>query len=1273
METIESLVQERVVQLRAVAQRRNELLRQMYYMMRQRHRAGSIMDELDQVEDDTDGLHEFMDRFDLDKNPESGMVSNLSEDDLFVPFLLPSDTEQDASGDDDVDVDSPMSEPPASPRPRSLMEVDEPEVEMVSMTVSPPPTTPSSVSRKRPMEEEEEEEAEEEEEEEEEEEYRPDDHKISPSRSPSRHISPQPNQSVPHRSPSQPSLHPVPSPEPPIIGDTEGEEVVLVEAVETPQVAREPSPRSISPSSFILDHKEPEPQQPMIIHTAVDVATLHPALLIPTPTSPALTAPVFSFESSEPEPTADSPSTPVQAEISRHHFSPDYTLPPPKFLPPNFVRKGKSSKQRKRDKDRAESKTKEEWTPLGFVKWGASIRANPIHKKVSRAAKCLSTRDWGVAITELRLMRTLERVESLENIAKWSYRQPKKQRNLGGMTKTHWDYLLDEMKWMRVDFREERRWKYVLAFNLSTAVLEWHAAGTPEERIKQGICMHWKRPRTTTDHRTSQDMDVDGRPSERREDDSTVTGDDSDNEDDDAEAEQREVVDSLETGKVLEEALESRGSNSSEDSSLRQSPVLESVRPKVEDVEDSAALQAANAGGVASEPAGDDGQKAKMETAEPQGLKPSSTDPLLGSSPDSQRETAQASSSAKAATVKSNLYVPLRERIAYSDERKLFIENEDLDLVKDFSALTTDDQALEPSCPPPDLSVIFPDLQPLGIPDVVNAMAEGKEKADKKTEREGSKRVDDSGYTKMAPMGKFMMCKPVLLGPLHPARRWKNGHWVDPEEPAVTEAEGSGRISDDSLSGEWLDCARLVLAPQPPKDTKKRAEHAWSPEEDALLKRLADKYPNNWSLITDVFNSSRVAIPFDKRMPWECFERWNTKFGGIRYGPSHPEVNSPAAAAAEGTPPPIASSTSQAQMTTRGVKRLASTSISQNQNTGLISSDMLKRRRHTLIYETIRKVAKKREITQKASMNQRKSSNIHDTHSQYNKMPKMSPAELSRLKADKETREHQEMLMARRRHDEMTRQQQLRMQAAAQGQAPAAAAAPAAQPQQANGATRAVQQPAQAVPQIRAQPVPQVNISQQQRMPTPMASTAVAVAAARMSPQMLQAQVAQARALAAVAAQSQAQAQLQAQVQAQGQGQVPVQVPTPAQNAGVNNVQNSLPVGAHLSPPYQSRAATSSPGVVPQGSPPHNGITLSNAASPILTSTQPQMQIQGGQVPGNAIPRPPGGLPAHYFPVVATAGGHFTQEQVDQAMRIMQQQRTNLGQPQQGSQFPSQS
>jgi len=48
-------------------------------------------------------------------------------------------------------------------------------------------------------------------------------------------------------------------------------------------------------------------------------------------------------------------------------------------------------------------------------------------------------------MTELRLIRTLERIESLKDGGRWSFRQPKKQRGVGGLVKTHWDYLMDEM------------------------------------------------------------------------------------------------------------------------------------------------------------------------------------------------------------------------------------------------------------------------------------------------------------------------------------------------------------------------------------------------------------------------------------------------------------------------------------------------------------------------------------------------------------------------------------------------------------------------------------------------------------------------------------------------------------------------------------------------------------------------------------------------------------------------------------------------------------
>ena len=48
-------------------------------------------------------------------------------------------------------------------------------------------------------------------------------------------------------------------------------------------------------------------------------------------------------------------------------------------------------------------------------------------------------------MAELRLIRTAERIESLKNQARWGLRQVKKQKAVGGLTKTHWDYLLDEM------------------------------------------------------------------------------------------------------------------------------------------------------------------------------------------------------------------------------------------------------------------------------------------------------------------------------------------------------------------------------------------------------------------------------------------------------------------------------------------------------------------------------------------------------------------------------------------------------------------------------------------------------------------------------------------------------------------------------------------------------------------------------------------------------------------------------------------------------------
>lgn len=326
-------------------------------------------------------------------------------------------------------------------------------------------------------------------------------------------------------------------------------------------------------------------------------------------------------------------------------------------------------------------------------------------------------------------------------------------------------------------------------------MLEWHEAGSQEERLRLGICVGWKRPRSSQ-NTTPEDVDIDSRPAEHN--GYTPMADESDGDEEEGEAEQRDFIDALETRNALEEALDGTGSNESADSSQQQTPGPDHVQPKVEDVEDSSALRDSN---NAMDVDTQDDNQTKAESYEQQaGLKAHSTDPNLGSQQNTQYDAAAAASSSKAP--KTTLYAPLREQIAYTDERKLFLDDDDLNLANALSDLTTNDTVIKPSLPIPDLSDIFPDLQPLGMPDVAPGSGEGKKK-DKKS-GDDNRRVEDSGFTKMAPLGRFMHCKPTLLGPLRPAKRWRNGEWVFVEEAAVVVDFDSaiGKTVDDTASGK---------------------------------------------------------------------------------------------------------------------------------------------------------------------------------------------------------------------------------------------------------------------------------------------------------------------------------------------------------------------------------------------------------------------------------------------------------------------------------------
>ncbi|RKF79566.1 Chromatin modification-related protein eaf-1 [Golovinomyces cichoracearum] len=91
---------------------------------------------------------------------------------------------------------------------------------------------------------------------------------------------------------------------------------------------------------------------------------------------------------------------------------------------------------------------------------------------LTTAHKTITTSNAYVPIHENQTAKVLKRIYHLQSSNKWSLRQPK--RSVEPIrTKTHWDILLQEVAWMRTDFKEERKWKKTVARNMAAACAEW--------------------------------------------------------------------------------------------------------------------------------------------------------------------------------------------------------------------------------------------------------------------------------------------------------------------------------------------------------------------------------------------------------------------------------------------------------------------------------------------------------------------------------------------------------------------------------------------------------------------------------------------------------------------------------------------------------------------------------------------------------------------------------------------------------------------------------
>ncbi|TKA78570.1 hypothetical protein B0A49_01780 [Cryomyces minteri] len=111
-------------------------------------------------------------------------------------------------------------------------------------------------------------------------------------------------------------------------------------------------------------------------------------------------------------------------------------------------------------------------------------RSTALPDILSTAAKTLTTANHFASLRETQDYKILRRIYQLQNANKWSLRQMERSPEPPG-SKTHQDFLLAEMKWMRTDFREEKKWKTAVARSMAEACAKWVAADDGERESLQ--------------------------------------------------------------------------------------------------------------------------------------------------------------------------------------------------------------------------------------------------------------------------------------------------------------------------------------------------------------------------------------------------------------------------------------------------------------------------------------------------------------------------------------------------------------------------------------------------------------------------------------------------------------------------------------------------------------------------------------------------------------------------------------------------------------------
>lgn len=130
------------------------------------------------------------------------------------------------------------------------------------------------------------------------------------------------------------------------------------------------------------------------------------------------------------------------------------------------------------------SESKDYLLPLFAAQAVVPPQAQQLHSLVLSAHKTLATADHLTDFQEQQDKYTLTRIYQLQSANKWSLRQHERSVE-PCRPKTHWDVLMGQMRWMRTDFREERKWKLAAAKGLADACSQWVASSAEERALLQ--------------------------------------------------------------------------------------------------------------------------------------------------------------------------------------------------------------------------------------------------------------------------------------------------------------------------------------------------------------------------------------------------------------------------------------------------------------------------------------------------------------------------------------------------------------------------------------------------------------------------------------------------------------------------------------------------------------------------------------------------------------------------------------------------------------------